>query len=140
VSNGTRRQLYAAQEMLTTYRSGQSVGDVYGDGAFSDGGGGDAIAAAAGFVTSMIGLGISTNQAKKQREAELAALTLQNETAAINAQGAALNLQAAADMSAAGMERAKTFAMYGAGTLITLALIGGGGYLAIKQPWKKGKK
>ena len=144
MSNGTRRRLYAAQEMLTTYQSGQSVGDVYGQAVARrnmEGGDVGALAtAAAGFVASMIGLGMSTKAAKKSREHELEALTLQNETAAINSQGAALNLQAAADLSAAGMARAKTYALYGAGTVVTLAVIGGGGYLAIKQPWRKGKK
>jgi hypothetical protein len=128
---------YSAQEMLTTYRSGNSVGDGHwGDPSAAAGGGGlsagagSAISGVATLVTGLIGLGVQGSANKKNRahEQEMAALQLQSN--ALAAKSAEAGAMAQATAALAANKRAITYASAG---FASVALIGALWYLSKRK-------
>jgi hypothetical protein len=123
-SYGYDEDAYAAQQMLTTYRSGMDVGDGYG---FIDA----LVAAAAGATTAIVG---AVNAGKeRQHDVEMArqerkTLDKQAELARIEAELAAFEAQRAT-AEQAGMV---AMASWVGGGLLTVGLLGIGVYAASK--------
>jgi len=132
---------YAAQQMFSTYRSGRNVGDAFGDAAAAGGaaaGGADvaagAISAGVGLLTGLIGLGVQSGQAKKQREHEQELAELNATTAALAAKSAEAGIFAQAQAAAAANKRAITYASAGFASVV---VIGSLVYLGMVKRKKK---
>lgn len=114
---GNEDYIYA-QVLLRDYpHSVGDLGDAYGDTSWI----GPAITAVSSLASAGIQAG-AAGQAGKQA----------SQIAQSEAELAAAQAALAAQSEAAATERAKTYAMYGAGAVVLVALIGGGSFLAWK--------
>jgi hypothetical protein len=156
---GYHKVPYAAQEMLGTYQSGQTVGNPLtlrerGRGslarkndagaaaaAAAEGGGAMPWGALAQAGAALLGTGIGIvsggTQAKKNRahETEMAEYNLQAQGLA--AKTAALQSQAAAAIASVDAKKAATYAAYGMGTVVLLGAMTFSAVLILKKRKQK---
>jgi len=124
-----RSREYSAQQMFSTYRSGQNVGDAYGEGISADSAAG-IVGTGVSFVTGLIGMGIqgSTNKKNRQHEAEMAQLNA--DAMAISAKSQEMGMMAQMQASAAANKRAITYASAGFASVVILGSLA---YLAMRK-------
>lgn len=128
-SHSNRSREYSAQQMFSTYRDGQNVGDAYGEGLSPDATAG-LVGSAASVFTGLIGMGIQGNTNKKNREHEAEMAQLNADALAISAKSQEMGMMAKMQAGAAANKRAITYASAGFASVVILGSLA---YLAMRK-------
>lgn len=124
-----RSREYSAQQMFSTYRSGQNVGDAYGEGMSGDSAAGLA-GTAVNFLTGLVGMGVAGAANKKNRQHELEMAELNADALALSAKSQEMGLMAQMQAGAAANKRAITYASAGFASVVILGSLA---YLAMRK-------
>ncbi len=146
---GYHKPTYAAQEMLGTYRSGQTVGNPLtlrerGRGSLARRNTAEIDPLTAGLQAGaqLLGTGISlisqgtANKKNRAHETEMAGYNL--EAQGLAAKTAALQSQASAAIASIDAKKAATIAAYGMGTVVLLGAMGFSAVLILKKRKARG--
>ena len=128
-SHSNRSREYSAQQMFSTYRSGQNVGDAYGEGMSADTTAG-LVGTGVSLLTGLIGIGVQGGANKKNRQHELEMAQLNADALALSAKSQEMGLMAQMQAGAAANKRAITYASAGFASVVILGSLA---YLAMRK-------